>query len=498
MTFVRNYDAAKKSVKKANAVCVYDICIAGEGVAGVFSYALVMSLLRLHIVNDTFHPYLFRYLCGTSIGTWIIDSILKIWFLYETQPDKQIALDFIDATYSSLNFDDIRNLIARVDDVHVLNLTNWHKCFTNFISTGGTMSRSGIKQCLRLDNAIFVPFKPYFNTDAFFKWRKPHLDNVFISVQSTESHASIIFTGNPRLIDTPSKLIKFVKMTNENFEYAILSSSGLPLAFESLKIDGVEGTVDGSSFVRNIIHVPQMLHNFSYYNNVEQVFTPVLNFFNINTNDFVIHNDVINTQTYFESVNVVPYSSIAYINSIYTYYDLYNRMATAVYENFDMSIVAYTQPIIAEFSTNDANEIKGASRDYNSEILHRHANVTKVLDVNLHDTHIVEDYSLIISKLPLSSYVYDLRAFSHNGRSVHLMDTNTFVRTLYPISSGFVAYEIPFNLKTQENVRQIELCRNSGVIQGSVMYDIHKKRMNMKWNKLSKVIQIAYDKFLGT
>ena len=493
MSFVRDYSKVRRRIQKNNSVCVYDITIAGEGISGSFAIGVFLTQMRLHIKNDTFHPFLFRYLCGASVGSIIIDFLLKIWFLYETQPDIQLVLDFIDALEHMITFDKLRTIFACVDNREILDATNAYKLLLNFSQTGGLLSRSGIIRLLRLEYDAFDRFRPYYATDAFFKWRKPKLNNVFIAVQSTETTVSSFFTGNWRLFKTESKLIQFRKLTNRNLEHIILCSVSIPLVFESLKLDGIENTIDGALTIRNLMHIPQILHNFSYYNNVEKVFSPLLDYFDIKTNDFVIHNDVLNVQKYFETVPTFAILCNKPLNAIWNLINRSLRQMTSSNENHELSSVAYTQPFISEFSTSDANEIKGVSYEYDVSVLNNPEMKTKVLT----KSYDKKEFSLIVSKLPLSCYIYDYRTFSHRGRTIHLVDTNTFVRTLYDLPDLITIIDLPFNLNIEDNKERVQLLMKTGVIQSNVLHDIYTKRMNMDLTQVSQVIQRAFDNFLG-
>jgi hypothetical protein len=493
MSFVRDYSKVKRRIQKKNSVCVYDITIAGEGIIGSFSMGVILQQMRIHIQNDTFHPFLFRYLCGASVGSIIIDFLLKIWFLYEMQPDVQFTLDFIDTLESVITFDKLRNIFAHVDTDQVLDTTNLYKALVNFANTGGLLVRSGIIRLLRLEYEQFQRFRPYFATDAFFKWRKPRLNYVFIAVQSAETTVGSIYTGNWRLFKTESKLIQFRKLTNSNFEHIILCSATIPIVFESLKVDGIENTIDGSSLIRNLMHIPYILHNFSYYNNVERVFIRLLDFFDIKTNDFVIHNDVLNSQTYFETVPIFRSFANKPLNAIWNIINRDLRRITASNENHELSSIAYTQPFVSEFSSVDANEIKGVSYDYNVSILNKPENRNKVLT----QPYDKDSFSLITSLLPLSCYIYDSRTFLHRGLTIRLVDTNTFIRTLYTVSDYLTYVDVPLNINPVENNEKIQLLLKSGIIQSNVIYEIYKKRMSMDWNDMTKTIQTAYDNFLG-
>lgn len=496
--FRRSYDTIKRKIKKANSVCVYDITTSGEALAGTFTIGVVLSLLREHIKNDTFHPYLLRYLCCSSIGSLTVDFVLKIWFLYETQEDKQIALDFIDVCGSVVTFDNVRQVFASVDTDELLELSNAYKLLTNFLCKGGVMSRDGLLKLLRLELDIFNRFKPYFETDEFFAWRKPHLSDVFITVQSTETTVSSIFTGKPRLFKSESKMIKFCKLTNANFEHIVCCSTSLPVLFEPLQIDGIESVSDGSLFIRNPMHIPQILHNFSYYNNVDEIFAPVLDYFEIQKDNFIIHNDVLNSQTYFETVPSIQTFHNKPLQALYTLSQRFTRGLELARNNFELSSIAYTQPILVDFSTCDANEIKGVAYDYNLQVANRPENLTKLRSITIDSNKEFSDYSQLSSVLPISSYIYDSRTFTYRNRTIRLIDTNTFVRTLFnTIGTRFTVIDLPLNNNTEENKNRILDCYNSGILQGRVVYDIHKRRSALDWSEMSVIIQTAYNNFLG-
>ena len=496
--FRRNYDTIKRKIKKNNSVCVYDITTSGEALSGTFTIGVVLSLLREHIKNDTFHPYLFRYLCCSSIGSIVVDFLFKIWFLYETQEDKQIALDFIDVCGSVITFENCRNIFASVDTDELLEFSNSYKLITNFLCKGGIMSRDGLLKLLRLEHDIFQPFKTYFDTDEFFAWRKPHLPNVFITVQSTETTVSSIFTGKPHLFKTESKLIKFCKLTNANFEHIVCCTTSLPILFEPLQLDGIESVTDGSLFIRNPMHIPQILHNFSYYNNVEELFAPVLDYFEIQKDDFIIHNDVLNSQTYFEMVPSIQTIPNKPLQAIYTLAQRFTRGLELARNNFELSSIAYTQPILVDFSTCDANEVKGVAYDYNVHVANRPDNLAKLRSLKIDSKPDLEKFSQLSSVLPVSSYIYDARTFTHGRRTVHLIDTNTFIRTLFDtISTRLTVVDLPLNNNTEENKNRILDCYNSGLLQGHVLHDIHKRRSRLDWKQMSAIIQTAYDNFLG-
>lgn len=525
--FVRDYLDIRDKIKRAGNVCIYDMTIAGDGVGGVFACGFILSQMRSHIVNDTFHPYLFRYLCGSSVGSICIYFLLRIWYLYETNEDKELALELIEQIYVVFDFTNVRQVLATVDDKQTLGLNNMYKLFTNLLLTGGVMTRDGVVKLLRCDLPAFQKFKPFFNTREFDDWMRIHIENVFITVQSSETSISQIFTGNIDLFRNASKLIQFKRLTPGLLEHVVLCSSGIIGVFEPLKIDGNEFSCDGSSFVSNPMNVPYILHNFSYYNNVHSIFKPMLEYFEITSSEFIIHNDVLNIQSFFETIPTFASSSLNIIQVMFEIWMRGPRCKDAATHNYELSSIAYTQPMIADFSSSDANEIKGDVYLYNQSVLLQPeqrsvVNDIKLSDIVVHETitkrefetnryYQINDtyenyclnqqrYTSVVCKNPLSTYIYDSRCFAHNATTCHLVDTNTFVRHLYPFDVTTETIKVIMNDTT--NIEYWKLCKNMGVIQSNVLYNIYLKRMNLKWNTgndtgLSAIIQNSYNKFLG-
>lgn len=226
---------------------------------------------------------------------------------------------------------------------------------------------------------------------------------------------------------------------------------------------------------------------------MEKVFSPLLDYFDIKTNDFVIHNDVLNVQKYFETVPTFTTICNKPLNAIWNIINRSLRQMTSSNENHELSSIAYTQPFISEFSTSDANEIKGVSYEYDVSILNNPEIKTMVLT----KSYDKKEFSLVVSKLPLSSYIYDSRTFIYRGRTIHLVDTNTFIRTLYDLPDHITYIDLPFNMNPGENDTRIQLLLKTGAIQSNVLHDIYTKRMNMDLTQVSQVIQTAYDNFLG-
>jgi hypothetical protein len=524
--FRRDYKKIREKIKQSGNVCIYDMTIAGEGVGGIFAAGFILSYIRLHIINNTFHPYLLRYLCGSSIGAIVIQFILKIWYLYETNEDKELSLEFIDICYQCFDFITVRQIMVTIDENNTLSLNNAYKLITNMLINGGALTRDGIIKLLRCDTPRMLKFKPYFATNEFDEWLRIHLNNVFITVQSSETSVGQIFTGKPRLFKTPSKLIKFRELTPGLFEHVILCSSGILGVYEPLKIDGNEYSCDGSTFVGNPMNVPQILHNLSYYNNIDEFFMPVLDYFEITSQEFIIHTDVMNIQTYFETVPTFPSSSSKFVQTLIELWMQTPRQKDAACHNYELSSVTYTQPIIMDFSTVDANEVKGDVFTYNQSILLQPENQATVLnlktsDIIVHETltrdefetnrcYQINDtyenycdchkkYAAVVSKNPLSSYIYDSREFSYKNVKCNIIDTNTFIRNLYSFDNTTETIKIVLNYT--RDIENWTLCKNAGHIQANVMYNIYLKRMNMKWNEgtdynLSLILQKSYDNFL--
>jgi hypothetical protein len=520
--YVRDYRDIREKIKRAGNVCIYDMTIAGEGVGGGFACGFILSQMRSHIVNDTFHPYLFRYLCGSSIGSILINFVLKIWYLYETNENEEISLEFLDACYECFNFDTVRQIMMTIDANDVLELNNSYKLFSNVITNGGLFTRDGIVNLLRCNMPTMSKFKRYFATRAFDEWMSIHLNNVFITVQSSETSISQIFTGNPRIVKTASKLIKLRRLTLGLLEHVILCSSGIMVVYEPLKIEGNEYSCDGSTFVSNPISVPLLLHCVSVHNDS---FASMLDYFAITSPTFIVHMDVINIQTQFEEIPTFPSMSFKIWQTLLELWMIGPRQKDTARGNYELTSVLCTRPFIKEFSTVDANDIYGDAYAYNQSVLLQPDNQAIVLDLKptdivVHETLTREEfetnrcyqindtyanycechakYASVVSNNPLSSYLHDSRSVSYKNTECHLIHTNTFTRQVYPFD--VFTETIKLVLNDRRDLTNWTLIMKVGQIQANVMYNIYLKRMNMKWDdgtdyNLSTILHKSYSDF---
>ena len=105
----KRYAKIIDQVRKTNTLVVNNISIAGEAVSGVYAAYCLLTFLRLNIENDTYHPHLFHYSVGVSVGSVIIVVILNARFLFE-EHSKKLALEYIDACLDFFDFESIKDI----------------------------------------------------------------------------------------------------------------------------------------------------------------------------------------------------------------------------------------------------------------------------------------------------------------------------------------------------------------------------------------------------
>ena len=98
------YKKVIEHVQNMNSVVIHDIAISGEGVYGIYSMLTEITFLRLCIENDLYHPHLYRWSVGVSVGSVIITLILNTRYLYECH-SKEIALEYLGAVEKFIEFD---------------------------------------------------------------------------------------------------------------------------------------------------------------------------------------------------------------------------------------------------------------------------------------------------------------------------------------------------------------------------------------------------------
>ena len=112
-SFNQNADPRYKKiinhVRNMNSVVIHDVSISGEGVNGIYSILTELTFLRLCIENDLYHPHLYRWSVGVSVGSVIVAVILNTRYLFECH-SKQIALDYLEAVETFIDFDNVRSL----------------------------------------------------------------------------------------------------------------------------------------------------------------------------------------------------------------------------------------------------------------------------------------------------------------------------------------------------------------------------------------------------
>jgi hypothetical protein len=515
---MRDYTNAINQIRQANALCSYDWTLAGDGPFGNGSLAYLLIQLRIHFKNDTFHPYLFRNLVGSSIGSLALHAYLHVYYLYDIG-ETDAAFELIDVYVNGITFDIMRGVLS--GEGQNKPLPGVFDAVGRFIRTGGVFSNRILRGIVTLESDLFKHLKHYFETDAFFKWLSPKLNNLFVVIQTPANNVEHIFTGNPMLLKNKSKLIKFEQLTVANIDQVVLSSMSIPTVYESMLIPGVGHTIDGSTYIRNANHIQLILHNLTYCNNLEQTHRKMMEFFNVKTDNFVIYVDIVNTQNYYENVVHFTTSRVKPVNTLLTWMQFIPRTFRNGHRNYELNAVTYTQPFVHEFSTLNSNDLFGEKYHEMKATFAQPLNTSKLFNVRTNDIIVHEQvtskqfkhslqyqitndytkycenqqyYESITSNLPISTYIYDNRAFVYKGKTVHAIVTNTYVRSLYAINENFEAACLLVNYKTNS----FDLQRAIGIVQANVTYNFYLKRLATGYNStLPAVLKRAYDGFVG-
>ncbi len=227
-------------VQKQNNISIYDITIAGEGVNGLYSCYSILTFLYRHFKNRTYHPYLFRYMIGSSVGSLIIAITLNACFLYE-QYNRKLAMKYIEEILKFLNYTNIRNVFYDVGNSKSLSITSIPNVIKNLCMDGSLFTRDSI-QSLLIEKYEPLNFdnSQYFTNSVYTKWLDEHLNNVFIFAYSSENLTASIFTGNITRYRIKLSFYNNILLTSLNFIFSILCSSSIPLVFPTKKILGID------------------------------------------------------------------------------------------------------------------------------------------------------------------------------------------------------------------------------------------------------------------
>jgi len=352
------YKKVIEHVQNMNSVVIHDIAISGEGVYGIYSMLTEITFLRLCIENDLYHPHLYRWSVGVSVGSVIITLILNTRYLYECH-SKEIALEYLGAVEKFIEFDNIRRLFFYLGEDKTLGDFAPRLLFKNLFYEGAFCSRQALIELLQGNhrNFKFNNKKQYFTSKEFYKWLKSdrNLDNVFIICYAQSQTKMVVFTGNDERFLDGTNYIDYEKLSYDNLIHAVICSSSITLLYPQPLIKR-DRAIDGASAeVNQFVHL-QILINVTYFFSFNLIITPLFLFFDIapeHNNNFLVIINKRNIQYKYEDLLQFKQYSNPLINSIATQLSISKRITYNARTNVPLTALYLGQPHVKEFSTNN-------------------------------------------------------------------------------------------------------------------------------------------------
>lgn len=537
-----------RHVKQKNSVVVNSISVSGEGPNGLHSVIAALSFLRLNIVNDTYHPHLFHYIVGASVGSVLCGLILNVRFLYETQ-SKRLALAYLDAIYAFLDFENIKHIYLNVNgdtDLGILN--NPFLIFKNLYETGAVCVRDVLVEFLE-GNSPKLEFDntaQYFTSKEYYNWlsSNDNLNNLFLVCSYKDSSKYAVYTGNQNRFPSSEKFIDYLQLKPKDLIQAILTSSAIALLYPSksiakntkVLIDGSADNVSPDFLLHSLIHCS---HNVSY----GRIYAQTLSFFDINpdcNNNFTIIHNKIHLQYDYEDIDT--YSRYNILGSPLL------RQLNLTKGSLPMLTLFLQQPFVAKFSIIDSNKVALSEYERLKQLvldnLHTLSDVTVDSRVPLylrskrsfafkpnclmshfntyaeykknyikHNTMTSNQViSTYLNAAPVSETVHERVDEKNNAimMTLNVCVFDMFVRPMYDYNEDEFSFEF---LKLQSDVasRILSDVMKLGVVSGNSIFDITTrqqtmthdvnlikcKRLKSHMSSLPDVIAKARKRFLG-
>jgi hypothetical protein len=352
------YKKIIEHVRNMNSVVIHDIAISGEGVYGIYSMISELTFLRLCIENDLYHPSLYRWSVGVSVGSVIIVLILNTRYLYECH-SKEIALEYLTAVENFIEFDNLRKIFFNLGENKTVGDFAPILTFKNLFYEGALCSRQALIELLQGNhpNFKFDNKKQYFLNKEYHSWLQSdkNLDNVFIICYAQSQTKMAVFTGNDERFLDGTNYIDYEKLSHDNLIHAVICSSSITLLYPQPLIKR-DRAIDGAAAeVNQFVHL-QILINVTYYFSFNLIITPLFLFFGINPTDnadFLVIINKRNIQYRYEDLLQFKQYSNPLINSIATQLSISKRREYNARTNVPLTALFLGQPYVKQFSTNN-------------------------------------------------------------------------------------------------------------------------------------------------
>jgi hypothetical protein len=553
------YKKIIEHVRNMNSVVIHDIAISGEGVYGIYSMLAELTFLRLCIENDLYHPNLYRWSVGVSVGSIIIVTILNTRYLYECH-SKEIALEYLTAIENFIEFDNLRKIFFNLGENKTLGDFAPVLLFKNLFYDGAFCSRQALIELLQGNhpNFKFNNKKQYFLNKEYYNWLESdkNLDNIFIICYAQSQTKMVVFTGNDERFLDGTNYIDYEKLSSDNLIHAVVCSSSITLLYPQPLIKR-DRAIDGASAeINQFVHL-QILINVTYYFSFNLIITPLFLFFGINptdNTDFLVIINKRNIQYRYEDLLQFKQYSNPLINSIATQLSINKRINYNARTNVPLTALFLGQPYVKEFSTNNIIYNILDALNTKNKILKKRLPLIKTTRkkykriptfllteeefLSENDVFCVQNefksyndykkmydkYSAITSNVITSSNVYgfsrDVKQtildskytdqLDENGNpieiSINFILFDQFVRNAYRDDESF-----ELNLLMKKNTGFADALTGLGFFSGNSIFDIHLKQslytINKSYvksdsllpfvNEIQPIYDSAVDKFLG-
>ncbi len=537
-TFKKNtdprYQKVIQHVQTMNSVVVHDISISGEGNYGLYSILTELTFLRLCMENDLYHPHLYRWSVGVSIGSVIIVLILNARYLYECH-SKKIAVDYLQAVEDFLDFDNVRKIFYNLGKDKTLGDFAPVLFFKNLFSNGALCSREALVELIQANhkNFNFDNSKKYFESEDYCNWldSNENLNNVFIVCYAEKKTRMVVFTGNEKRFENPTTFIKYEKLSYTNIINSVLCSSAVLLLYPQPKINNGDGlAIDGARIaeISQIVH-SHILTNVSFILPDNLLFTPILLFFNItprNNDNFLIIINKRNIQYSYEDLLTFKQYKNPLINAISSQLSVNERLIFNANTNVPLTALFLSQPLIKEFSINNVNKIFLSSLNNIQNTLQKNINLIRNSIINYRRiptnlitekefnlkgdifgvkkefktyenfSRIYANYKKVTSNLITSNYLYGYsqgsvielldkdykKQVDENGNNIlltiNILYTDVFIRTPYQSNENF-----DLDLLLNKDTKFLNSLLGMGFLSGNSTFDMHVKQSLYTVNK---------------
>ena len=561
-SFKKNTDQRYKKVidhvRNMNSIVIHDVSISGEGIYCIYSIYSELTFLRLIIENDLYHPHLYRWSVGVSVGCVIITLILHVRYLYECH-SKELALDYINAIEKFIDFDNIRSLYFNIGEGKTLGDFAPRIILKNLLYDGAFCSREALIELLQGNNKNlnFNNSKQYFLSKEYYDWLNSNnnLNNIFFICYAQSQTKMVAFTGNDERFLEGTNFIDYEKLTPDNYIQAVLCSSSLVLLYPQPLISQDKAIDGASAEVSQFVHL-QILINVSFFFDYNLLFTPIFLFFGITpekNNNFLIIVNKRNIQYKYEDLLEFKRYSNPLVNSISTLLTRNSRIKYNAETNVPLTALFLGQPYVKEFSVNDitkntlsALKIKSNIMKENISLIRKISNKRRVPTYFLTEEqfnsendifcvqkyfktyksylNVYRKYNVVTSNIITSTLVYgysqnqDTTLLDKNYKqqldatgnpikiTINICNFEQFVRNSYRNNESF-----ELNMLLKRDTGLLDSLIGTGFISGSSVFDIHvRQSLHSKSieyvtcecvkplaSEIGPIVQEATDNFLG-